>query len=181
MGENSMGKTVILAVIILAFAVVPVHAEGISVLAGFQTVSFGGDLGKYFDLPAGPGLVLNVGLPAIMGVPFDVTVGQRTMKEGNSNDDVKYRWVEAGPRIFLGEEGARIRPEIVAGGGLYNFELGNVEYDSATGFYAGFGFQDFATDRILGRFLVKTVYWKSDTEHTDAPSLNFSLTYGYQF
>lgn len=167
--------------VILSFTAVQAHAEGISLLAGFQTISFGGDLGKYYELPSGLGPVLNIGLPAVLGVPVDITIGQRSMEEGNSGEDAKYRWVEAGPRFILGKEGSRIRPEVVAGGGLYNFEIGDKEFDGATGFYAGFGFEDFATEKISGRFLVKSVYWKSDTYNTDAPSLNFILMYGVKF
>jgi len=176
-----MRKIVILVSLILSFSAAQVSAEGISLLAGIQTVSFGGDLGKYYDLPSGVGMVLNIGVPSFLGLPVDLSVGQRSMEEGNSGADVKYRWVEAGPRFRFGKEGNRIRPEIIAGGGFYNLEIGDLEFDGAAGFYAGFGVEDYATDKISGRFQVKAVYWKSDTANTDAPSLNFVLMYRFRF
>lgn len=176
-----MRKIAILVSLVLSLFAVQVHAEGLSLLAGFQTVSFGGDLSKYYDIPSGPGIVLNLGLPSVVGMPIDITVGQRSADERGSGRDVKYSWVEAGPRFLLGREGGRIRPEIVAGGGFYNLEIGDQDFDGAAGLYAGFGFEDFATEKISGRFLIKGVYWKSDTYSTDAPSLNFVLMYGIRF
>ncbi|UCG37944.1 MAG: hypothetical protein JSV00_07005 [bacterium] len=158
-------------------------AEGLSVMAGFQTVSFGADLerGKYYDLPAGPGLVVNIGLPTFLGFPLDVSLGQREMNEGNTGADTTYRWLEAGPRFLFGSKSSRVRPDFFFGVGTYDLEIGSLEFDTGAGGYAGFGFEDYTSDNFSGRFQAKGVYWKSDTFNTDAASLNFALTFGYHF
>ena len=176
-----MRRIVILAALVLVLTSVQVHAEDFSIMAGFQTVSFGGDLGKYYDLRSGPGFVIDFGLLSLLGVPFDITVGQRKVEEGNSKEEARYRWAEFGPRFRLGREGLRVQPEIIAGLGYYMFEIGDTKYDNAPGYYAGIGFQDLVSDHLAGRFHIKAVYWESDTLQTDAPSLNFVLMYGYQF
>jgi hypothetical protein len=179
-----MRKIVVLALLVLSLTAAQVQAEGFSILAGFQTVSFGGDLGKYWDLPSGPGPVLNLSLMSGWGVPLDFTIGQRKINEKFSGDEVTYRWAEFGPRFYLGREDFRVRPEIFGGAGYYNLdgiETGSGEIDGAFGYYFGFGFEDLATEHLTGHFQIKSAYWKSDTGKVDAPSLNFVLMYGYRF
>jgi hypothetical protein len=179
--EKKMRRIFIITSLVLIFTGTPVHGESVSVLAGFQTVSFGGDVGKFWDIPSGPGLVLNIAFPSFIGVPFDLNIGQRKVNESGTNDEVKYNWIEAGPRFFLGREDDRIRPEFVAGAGIYNLDVGDISFDQATGIYFGFGFEDAATQHLTGRFQVKLVYWQTDPGSIDAPSLNFTLMYGYRF
>jgi hypothetical protein len=176
-----MRATVVLMTLLFLFPVACVQAEGVTVHAGLQTVSFGADLGKYYDFPAGPGATIVVGFPSIMGIPFDVGTGLRSTKESNSGDDADFSWVEVGPRFPFGKESSRIRPEWFAGAGLYDLKIGSTNFDAATGFYVGFGLEDFASENISGRFQIKAAYWKSDTGSLDASSLNFSLMYGYRF
>jgi hypothetical protein len=181
MGESVMRKIAILALIVLSFTAAQVQAEGVSILAGFQTVSFGGDLGEYYDLPSGPGPVLNLSVMTTLGVPVDFTIGQRKGKEEYSGDEATYRWAELGPRFILGREDLRVRPEFGAGAGYYNLDIGSEEFDGAFGYYFSFGFEDQATEHLTGRFQIKSAYWKTDTGSLDAPTLNFVLMYGYRF
>ncbi len=176
-----MRTTVFLVIFLLVFPAVQAHGEGVSVHAGFQTVSFGADLGDYYDLPSGPGLALTVGIPSLLGTPFDISLGLRSMTEGNSGEDADYRWVEFGPRFPFGKEDSRVRPEWFAGAGIYDLKIGDLEFDTSTGLYVGMGVEDLATERISGRFQIKGGYWQSDTGKTDAAFLCFSLMYGYRF
>jgi len=171
----------VLIILLLVMAPVGACAEGLSLYLGLQTVSFGSDLEEYYDIPAGAGPALTIGIPSILGVPFDINLGKRDTSDEGTDEDVKYQWVEFGPRFPFGREGARVRPEFFAGGGVYDLKIGDVELDSGTGFFAGLGIEDFVSDKISGRFRIKAVYWESDTYKTDAPSLNFSLMYGYHF
>ncbi len=170
-------------VIILLLVLAPsgVCAEGLNLYLGLQTVSFGSDLGDYYDIPAGAGPAITVGIPSILGVPFDINLGRRDTSDERTGEDVKYQWLEFGPRFPFGSEGARLQPELFAGGGIYDLKIGDVDLDTGLGFFAGLGIEDFVSDKISGRFSVKAVYWESSTYNTDAPSLNFSLMYGYHF
>jgi len=171
----------VLMILLLVMAPVGAGAEGLSLYLGLQTVSFGSDLGEYYDIPAGAGPTLTVGIPSILGVPFDINLGMRDTTDEKTNEDVKYHWAEVGPRFPFGAEGARIRPEFFVGGGIYDLKIGDVELDTGMGFFAGFGIEDFVSEKISGRFQIKAVYWESDTYNTNAPSVNFSLMYGYHF
>jgi len=179
--EKIMRTTVFLLAFLFLFPVVHAHGEGVAVHAGLQTVSFGADLGKYYDFPAGPGVAVILGLPSFLGVPFDICAGLRNTKEGNSGDDAEFNWVEIGPRFPFGKENSRIRPEWFAGAGLYDLKIGDLDFDPATGAFFGFGLEDFASEKISGRFQIKMAYWKSDTGSLDASSLSFTLMYGYHF
>jgi hypothetical protein len=171
-----------LAAFILVFPVFQAHGEGVSVHAGLQTVSFGADVGDYYNLPSGPGLALLVGFPSsLTGVPIDINLGLRKVQESNSGDDAEYRWLEVGPRFPFGRESSRVRLEWFAGAGLYDLKIGDLTFDTATGLYGGLGIEDFATERITGRFQIKGSYWQTDTGSIDAACLSISMMYGYRF
>ena len=176
-----MRATIFIVALLLVFPVVQAHGEGLSVHAGLQTVSFGADLGKYYDIPSGPGVTILIGLPSFLGVPFDIGVGLRNTRESGSGYDSDFSWIEVGPRFPLSKKSSRLRPEWFGGAGFYDMKIGSTRFDTATGFYTGLGVEDFASDKISGRFQIKGAYWKSDTGSLDASSLNFSLMYGYYF
>ncbi|MBN2720210.1 MAG: outer membrane beta-barrel protein [Proteobacteria bacterium] len=168
---------------VLLLILVPTGAagEGWSLYLGLQTVSFGSDLGDYYDIPAGAGPALTIGIPPLMGLLFDFNFGMRNTSDETTREDVEYRWMEFGPRFPFGRDGARIQPEFFAGAGIYDLKIGDVDLDTGGGVFAGFGVEDFISDKVSGRFRVKAVYWESETYNTNAPSLNFSLMYGYHF
>lgn len=170
----------IFLVLALVLVLIPAtaSAEFMSVLVGFQSVSFGADLGEYYDIPAGPGGAVLVSLD--LGFPLDFRAGRRTAKEGSSGGDVTYDWMEAGLRLPLGKEGSAISSDWFFGVGSYDLEIGSSEFDTAPGGYLGIGVQEVVSDKYIGRFEVKGVYWKSDTFNTDAPSLNLALYFGLQ-
>jgi hypothetical protein len=156
-----------------------VNAGGTSVLVGAQTVSFGADLSKYYDISPGPGITLLAAFD--VGIPMDFRVGRRTADEGNTGGDVTYQWIELGPRFPLGVEGTSIQPDWFFGIGSYDLEIGDLEFDTAMGGYLGMGVEETLSERYLGRIEAKAVFWKSDTFNTDGPSLNLSLLFGVNF
>ena len=169
--------------ILLALALILVSGTayaGPSLAVGVQTVSFGGDLGKYYEIPAGPGININVMFPEFLGFALDFNAGQRKV-DNDAGNEVIYTWLEAGPRILFGKDSSSIRPDFFFGVGSYDFEVGGFEFDTAPGGYIGFGFQEYATDDWFGRLQIKSVYWKSDTFNTDGASLNVGLSIGYDF
>ena len=174
-----MRRAILVLVLVMALAPATALAGGLSVLAGFQSVSFGADLGEYYDLPAGLAPAIIVGLD--LGFPIDINLGQRKTDEGNSGQEAIYTWMEIGPRFLMGREGASIRPDFFVGVGSYDLEIGSLTFDTAMGGYAGFGVEEFASEKWSGRFQVKGVYWKSDTYNTDAAVLNVALLFGYHF
>lgn len=176
-----MRRIFVLTALILILTGTPVHGDGVSIMAGFQTVSFLSDVGDYWEIPAGPGIVLNIGLPSFMGVPFDFSIGQRKSETQNTNEDVQYRWMEIGPRFYFGREREKIRPEIVTGAGMYKLDIGDEDFNEAAGIYVGVGFEDRASENLAGRFQIKLVHWQSSTRTIEGTSLNFSIMYGYQF
>jgi len=159
-------------------APVTAYGNGITVLVGAQSVSFGADLGRYYDIPSGPGISVLVGLD--LGVPIDIRAGRRTATEGGGGD-VTYEWIELGPRFVLGQEGGSIHPDWFFGVGSYDLKIGALEFDKAVGGYMGLGIEEVVSEKFLGRIEAKGVYWKSDTYQTDAPSLNVSLLFGFKF
>jgi hypothetical protein len=164
---------------VLALAPATVLAEGVTVMAGMQSVSFGADLGEYYDIPPGAGFTLLVGLD--MGIPVDIRVGRRKATEGSSGADTTYQWIELGPRFFLGREDADIRGDFFLGVGSYDLKLDDFEFDTAPGGYVGMGVEEIVSEHFVGRIEVKGVYWKSDTFSTDGASLNVALLFGYKF
>ncbi len=180
-GEREFVMRRIFLILVLVLALVPaaVHAEGTTVMIGAQSVSFGSDVGEFFDVPPGPGIALLVGLD--VGVPIDLRAGVRNATEGNSGGDVKYQWIEVGPRFVFGVEGATIRPDCFLGVGSYDLEIGDVKYDTAIGGYIGLGIEESISDKYLGRIEVKTAVWKSDTNSLDAASINIALFFGVSF
>ncbi|MDF1537223.1 MAG: outer membrane beta-barrel protein [bacterium] len=174
-----MRRFMVLLAIVLVLVSVTAHA-GPSISAGVQTVSFGGDLGKWYDIPSGPGININLMFPEILGVALDFNAGQRKVDDDNGNE-VIYTWLEGGPRILFGKDGSKIRPDLFFGVGSYDLEIGPLEWDTATGGYIGFGFQEYATDDWFGRLQIKSAYWKSDTSNTDGATLNIALMMGYEF
>ncbi|MCJ7501140.1 hypothetical protein MUP29_12895 [bacterium] len=174
-----MKKIVLILALVLALAPATVLADGVSVLAGFQSVSFGADLGENYDIPPGAGFTLLVGLN--MGIPVDIRVGRRTATEGNSGADMTYQWIELGPRFVLGREDAGIRGDLFLGVGSYDLKLDDLEFDTALGGYVGMGVEETVSEKYIGRIEVKGVAWKSDTYSTDGVSLNMALLFGYKF
>ena len=174
-----MKKIVLILALVLAMAPATVLADGVSVLAGFQSISFGADLETYHDIPPGGGFTLLVGLD--MGIPVDIRVGKKSASGGNSNTDMTYQWIELGPRFFLGREDADIRGDFFLGVGSYDLKLDDLEFDTAFGGYVGMGVEEAVSEKFIGRIEVKGVFWKSDTGNTDAPSLNMALLFGYKF
>jgi hypothetical protein len=169
--------------ILLAFALILVSGTayaGPSVAVGVQTVSFGGDLGTYYDIPVGPGININLMFPEMLGFALDFNAGQRKVDD-NLHREVIYTWLEAGPRILFGKDSSSIRPDFFFGVGSYDLEIGGVEWDTAPGGYIGFGVQEYANNDWFGRLQVKSVYWKSDTFTTDGAALNFVLAIGFEF
>jgi hypothetical protein len=169
--------------ILLAFALILVSGTayaGPSVAVGWQTVSFGGDLGTYYDIPVGPGINVNLMFSEFLGFALEFNAGQRKVDD-DLNREVIYTWLEAGPRILFGEDSSSIRPDFFFGVGSYDLEIGNLEFDTAPGGYIGFGIQEYVDDSWFGRLQVKGVYWKSDTANTDGAALNFVLAIGYEF
>ena len=174
-----MKKIILILALVLALAPATVLAEGVSVMAGMQSVSFGADLGEYYDIPPGAGFTLLVGLD--MGMQVDIRVGRSTATEGNSGADATYQWIEFGPRFVLGREDADIRGDLFLGVGSYDFKLDDFEFDTALGGYVGLGVEETVSEKFLGRVEVKAVTWKSDTFNTDGVSLNMALLFGYKF
>lgn len=174
-----MKKIVLILALVLALAPATVLADGVSVLAGFQAVSFGADLDKYYDIPPGVGFTLLVGLD--MGIPVDIRVGRKSADGGNSSADMTYQWIELGPRFFLSREDADIRGDLFLGVGSYDLKLDDLEFDTALGGYVGMGVEETVSEKFIGRIEVKGVFWKSDTFSTDGPSLNMALLFGYKF
>lgn len=173
-----MRKTFLILALVLILIPATASAEFLSVLVGAQTVSFGADLGEYYDIPAGAGGALLVGLD--LGIPLDFRVGRRTATEGASGSEVTYDWLEAGLRLPMGKEGSTIRPDWFFGVGSYDLQLGSFEFDTAPGGYLGIGIEEVVSDKYIGRFEVKGVYWKSDTFNTDGAALNLALYFGIQ-
>ena len=178
-GENVMKKTGFFLALILILIPVAAHASGPSVLFGVQSVSFGGDLGEYYDIPPGLGMGLIVGFDT--AIPVDLRIGTLSETEENSNDDVTYQWIELGSKLILGVRGKSIQPDWFFGVGSYTLEIGSEDFDPALGGYMGVGIQETIGGKYMGRVEVKGVFWKSDTGQTDAPSLNVSFLFGYQF
>ena len=174
-----MKKIILILALVLALAPATVLAEGVSVMAGMQSVSFGADLGEYYDISPGAGFTLLVGLD--MGIQVDIRVGRRTATEGNSGADMTYQWIELGPRFVLGREDADIRGDLFLGVGSYDFKLDDFEFDTALGGYVGMGVEEAVSEKFIGRIEIKGVYWKSDTFNTDGASLNLALLFGYKF
>jgi len=174
-----MKKIFFFLALILALVPVTIHAEGFSVLIGAQTVSFGADLGKYYDIPPGPGPALLIGFD--VGVPIDLRFGRRVATEENTGEDVTYQWIEAGPHFALGQKGADLQPDVFFGVGSYDLEIGSLQFDKALGGYAGLGIQELISEKYLGRIEVKSAVWKSDTAKTDGVSLNLALFFGARF
>jgi len=174
-----MKKTFFSLALILVLVPVAVHAESFSVLIGAQTVSFGADLGKYYDISPGPGPALLIGFN--VGVPIDIRFGRRVTTEGNSGDDLTYQWIEVGPHFALGQKGADLQPDLFFGVGSYDLEIGALEFDPAIGGYLGLGIEEVISEKYLGRIEIKSAIWKSDTGTTDAASLNLALFFGTQF
>jgi hypothetical protein len=175
-----MRRTVLLLALVLILVSGTAYA-GPSIAVGVQTVSFGADLGEYYDIPTGPGININLMFPEVLGFALDFNAGQRKVDEGNSGQELIYTWLEAGPRILFGKDGSKVRPDLFFGVGSYDLEIGSNEFDTATGGYIGFGFQEYATNDWFGRLQLKGAYWKSDTANTDAAILNISLLFGYEF
>jgi hypothetical protein len=174
-----MRKTLILLALALVLASGTAYA-GPSLAVGVQTVSFGGDLGTYYEIPTGPGININLMFPEFLGFALDFNAGQRKTDD-DLNREVIYTWLEAGPRILFGKDSSSIRPDFFFGVGSYDLEIGGNEWDTAPGGYIGFGFQEYASNDWFGRLQVKSVYWKSDTFNTDGAALNFVLAIGYDF
>jgi hypothetical protein len=174
-----MKRIFLILALVLALVPATVHAEGTTVMIGAQSVSFGADVGEHFDVPPGPGIALLVGLD--VGFPLDLRAGVRNATEENVGGDVKYQWIEVGPRFVLGVEGATIRPDWFFGIGSYDLEMNNVEYDTAIGGYAGLGIEEYISDKYLGRVEVKSSIWKSDTNSLNAATINISLYFGVSF
>jgi len=174
-----MRRIFLILTLVLTLVPATVLAGGVSVLVGAESVSFGADLGEYYDIPPGPGVAALVSLD--IGFPVDFRAGRRTAKEGNSGSDVTYEWLELGPRFIFGDDDAPSRADWFFGVGSYDFKLGNVEFDTATGGYLGLGFEEVVSNNFVGRIEVKGVYWKSDTFNTDSASLNVALLFGFQF
>lgn len=174
-----MKRLLIILALVLILVPGSALAEGVTLLAGLQSVSFGGDIGQYYDVPPGPGLGVLASLN--VGFPVDVRFGQRKTDENKTGRNVKYQWIEVGPRFRFGQEDASIRPDFFLGAGSYDLEIGNISFDKATGVYGGFGVEQVTPSKFTGRFEVKTVYWNSKTYNTDGASLNLSLLFGYQF
>ena len=174
-----MKKIFLILALVLALAPATVLAGGVSVMAGMQSVSFGADLGEYYDIPPGAGFTLLVGLD--MGIPVDIRVGRRTATEGNSGRDMTYQWIELGPRFVLGREDADIRGDLFLGVGSYDLKFDDFEFDTALGSYVGMGVEETVSERFIGRIEIKGVYWQSDTFTTDGASLNMALLFGYKF
>ncbi len=180
--EFVMRRIFLILTLVLSLAPATALADGLSVMVGAESVSFGADLGEYYDIPIGPGVVAIVSIPYLFfGAPLDITVGQMIADEGNSGLEATYQWIEAGPRFIYGNEDDTIRPDIFAGVGSYDLEIGDFAFDTATGGYLGFGFTDKPSKHFTGRLQFKGVYWKSDTGLTDAASLNISLLFGYSY
>jgi len=180
--EFVMRRIFLILILVLTLAPATAMADGLSVMVGAESVSFGADLGEYYDLPTGLGVVAIVSIPKLLlGTPLDISIGQRIVDEENSGLEATYQWIEAGPRFIFGNDGDKIRPDIFLGVGTYDLEIGDFEFDTATGGYIGFGWEDKATEHLSGRLQVKGVYWKSDTFETDGTSLNISLLFGYTF
>jgi len=177
--EFVMRRIFLILALVLTLAPASVHADGTTVMVGAQTVSFGADVGEYQDVPPGPGIAVLVGFD--LGIPIDFRAGQRKATEGNSGSDVTYQWIELGPRFVLGVEGATIKPDWFFGVGSYDYKLGSLEYDTAIGGYVGIGVEESVSDKFVGRVEIKGVLWKSDTDQTDAASLNISLLFGTKF
>jgi hypothetical protein len=174
-----MKKTGYLLALILILVPVTAYASGPSVLLGVQSVSFGGDLGEYYDIPPGLGVGVIVGFDT--SIPIDIRIGQLTGKEEFSNDDLTYQWIELGSRVVLGVEGNTIQPDWFFGLGSYSLEIGDLDFDPAIGGYMGIGIEETIGGKYVGRVEAKGVFWKSDTRQTDGPSLNVSFLLGYQF
>ena len=174
-----MRKTGIVLALILILVPVAAHASGPSVLFGVQSVSFGGDLREYYDIPPGLGVGVIVGFDS--AIPIDLRIGTHSGTEGFSNDDFNYQWIELGSRVILGVKGTSIVPDWFFGLGYYDLEIGGLDFDPALGGYMGIGLEEIMGGKYVGRVEAKGVFWKSDTNQTDAPSLNVSFLLGYKF
>jgi len=174
-----MKRIFLILALVLTLVPAPAFADGVTILVGAQTVSFGADLGEYYDIPVGVGYTVLVGLD--LGIPIDIRAGRRTATEGDSKADVTYQWIELGPRVFLGSEDAKIRGDLFLGVGSYDLEFDDFEFDTAPGGYIGMGVEEVVSDKFIGRLEIKGVYWKSDTFNTDGASFNTSLLFGFKF
>ena len=177
--EFVMRRIFLILALVLALVPATVHAEGTTVMIGAQSVSFGGDVGEFFDVPPGPGIAFLVSLD--VGIPIDLRAGVRNATEENAGGDVKYQWIEVGPRFVVGVEGATIRPDWFFGIGSYDLEMNDVDYDTAIGGYVGLGIEESVSDRYVGRVEVKGAVWKSDPNNLDVATLNISLFFGVNF
>ena len=68
-----MRKTFLILALVLILTPAPAFADPITILIGPQTVSFGGDVGEYYDIPPGLGVGLLVGLE--LPFPLDFRIG----------------------------------------------------------------------------------------------------------
>jgi hypothetical protein len=177
--EFAMRRIFLILALVLTMAPATVHAEGTTVMIGPQSVSFGADLGKYYDIPPGPGISVLVGFD--VGIPLDIRAGARNTTEGNSGSKLKYQWIELGPRWTFTQEGASVKGDWFLGVGSYKLDIGSVDFDRAIGQYIGMGVEEAVSDKYVGRVEIKGAVWKSDTRKTDAAVLNIALTFGVNF
>ena len=172
-----MRRIFLILALVLTLVPAPAFADAVTILVGPQTVSFGADLGEYYDIPPGLGVGMLVGLK--LPLPLDFRFGRRNATENGTGSDVVYEWMELGTRFRLGREGENIRGGWFVGVGTYDLELRGLEFDTAPGGFIGMGVEQTVSDHFVGRLEVKGVYWKSDTFNTDGASLNMSLLFGY--
>jgi hypothetical protein len=174
-----MKKVFLILALVLTLVPVTALAGGVTVLVGAQSVSFGADIGEYYDVPPGPGGAVLVGLD--LGIPLDFRAGRRTATDGGpSNSEVTYDWLEFGPRFVFGDEDSSVRGDWFLGVGSYDFTWGGIEFDTAPGAYMGIGIEETVSNNFVGRVEIKAVYWQSDTFTTDGASLNMALYFGFK-
>lgn len=174
-----MRKIFLVLALVLVLIPATASADFVKVLVGAQSVSFGADIGEYYNVPPGPGGAVLVGLD--LGIPVDFRASRRTVKEDGTGREVTYDSLEAGLRFPMGKKGSSIRPDWFLGVGSYDLEIGPIEFDTAPGGYLGIGIEEVVSDKYIGRIEVKGVYWKSDTFNTDGAVLNLALYFGFQF
>ena len=174
-----MRRAFLILALVLTLAPAPIFADPITILVGPQTVSFGADVGEFYDIDPGLGGEILVGLK--LPFPIDFRVGRRNATEGNSGSDVTYDWIEVGTRFRLGREGVYTSGDWFVGVGSYDLTIGGLEFETAPGGFIGMGVEQTVSDMFVGRLEVKGVYWQSDTFTTDGASLNLSLLFGFTF
>jgi hypothetical protein len=177
------GRILTLAAVLVFGAAAFASAGEFTLGGGMRTNSYGQDLarGKYVDLRAGAGWLVDAGYRVSPTLGFNLSLSQSLLNEHFSDTYARLRAVEAGPRYTLFPDHP-LRPFVYGGLGWYELTITGVTWDGV-GAYGGAGIEQFAGKRHSVRLTVQGTAWTGKGEFVDlkAPSFNTVLCYEYHF